>query len=291
MKIGSLFSGIGGLELGLERAGVGHVVWQVEMDPFCSAVLAKHWPEAVRHGDVRAVGAANLDRVDVICGGFPCQDVSLAGTGAGLDGARSGLWSEFARIVRELRPRFVVVENVAALLRRGIDRVLGSLAALGYDAAWHCFGAADVGAPHRRDRIFLVAWRVSDAHGEPVRELTERGHGCAQAADERDAVPAYVGERLADPDRWGREMLRVAGRQPGHGGAPRHIVDGCDVPIWPPAPNDMLAWEHVPAGLEPAVCRMADGVAGRSHRHRAIGNAVCPAQAEVVGRVIAGALS
>ena len=112
MRIGSLFSGIGGLELGLERAGVGRVAWQVEIDPFCRAVLAKHWPDVERFEDVRSVGASNLSPVDVICGGFPCQDVSLAGLGRGLEGERSGLWFEYLRIVTEMRPRFVVVENV-----------------------------------------------------------------------------------------------------------------------------------------------------------------------------------
>jgi DNA (cytosine-5)-methyltransferase 1 len=167
-RIGSLFSGIGGLELGLERATGGHVVWQVERDAWCRRVLAKHWPKAERFDDVCTVGAASLAPVDVICGGFPCQDISFAGKGAGLDGERSGLWYEYARIVRELRPRIVVVENVAALLVRGLDAVLGTLASLGYDAAWDCVPAASVGAPHRRDRLFVVAWRnLADAglHG------------------------------------------------------------------------------------------------------------------------------
>src|SRR5690606_28720166 len=105
----------------------------------------RHWPDARRFDDVRTVGAHNLAPVDLICGGFPCQDISVAGKGAGLDGERSGLWVEFARIVRELRPRFVVVENVPALLARGFGRVLGDLAACGYDAEWDCIPAAAVG--------------------------------------------------------------------------------------------------------------------------------------------------
>lgn len=115
MNVGSLFAGIGGFDLGLERAGM-RVAWQVELDPCCRAVLARHFPEARRYEDVCEVGAKSLAPVDLICGGFPCQDLSPAGKGAGLAGARSGLWAEFARIVRELRPRYVVVENVPALL-------------------------------------------------------------------------------------------------------------------------------------------------------------------------------
>jgi DNA (cytosine-5)-methyltransferase 1 len=136
LTVGSLFSGIGGFELGLERAGM-RVLWQAETDPYASAVLAKHWPGVRNHGDVRNVRAGAVEPVDVICGGFPCQDISNAGKRAGIDGERSGLWSEYARIVGELRPRYVIVENVAALLGRGIERVLGDLAALGFDAEWH----------------------------------------------------------------------------------------------------------------------------------------------------------
>src|SRR6187200_1732128 len=102
MTIGSLFAGVGGLELGLEWAGLGPTLWQVEQDKFCRAVLEKHWPQAERFDDVCTVGSANLAPVQLICGGFPCQDVSSAGKGAGLAGERSGLWREFARVVREL---------------------------------------------------------------------------------------------------------------------------------------------------------------------------------------------
>ena len=116
MKFGSLFCGIGGFDLGLERAGM-QCAWQVEIDPYAQKVLAKHWPDVRRHADVCTFPPEEGDwEVDVICGGFPCQDISYAGKGAGLAGARSGLWYEFARIIGQLRPRYVVVENVAALL-------------------------------------------------------------------------------------------------------------------------------------------------------------------------------
>jgi DNA (cytosine-5)-methyltransferase 1 len=156
MKFISLFSGIGGIDLGLERAGM-ECVAQVEANPFCRKVLAKHWPEVPHHEDVRNVGRDNLPTAELIAGGFPCQDISYAGDGAGIDGERSGLWREFHRIICELRPEYVLVENVAALLERGISRVLGDLAASGYDCQWDCIPAAAVGAPHRRDRVFVVA--------------------------------------------------------------------------------------------------------------------------------------
>ena len=157
MTFGSLFAGIGGFDLGLERAGM-ECKWQVEIDPFCRKVLQKHWPEVPKYEDVRKVGKHNLEPVDLICGGFPCQDISNAGTRLGLGGERSGLWSEFYRLICDLRPNYVVVENVSALLVRGFGVVLGNLASVGYDSEWQCLPAAYFGAPHPRDRIFIVAY-------------------------------------------------------------------------------------------------------------------------------------
>jgi DNA (cytosine-5)-methyltransferase 1 len=145
------------MDLGLERAGMT-CRWQVEIDDYATRVLEKHWPDVKRFRDIRTINTGELEWVDLICGGFPCQDISNAGKRAGIDGERSGLWSEFARIIRDLRPRYVLVENVAALLVRGIDRVLGDLAACGYDAEWDCIPAAAVGAHHIRDRLFILAY-------------------------------------------------------------------------------------------------------------------------------------
>lgn len=156
LTVGSLFSGIGGLDLGLERAGMT-VRWQVEIDPFCNRVLRRHWPDVARFRDVREVAADELEGVDLIAGGFPCQDISGAGRGAGLAGERSGLWFEFLRIVRELRPAWVLVENVPALRTRGADVVLGGLEEEGYATTAPVVGARHVGAPHRRDRVWIVA--------------------------------------------------------------------------------------------------------------------------------------
>lgn len=160
LTFGSLFAGIGGFDLGFERAGMV-CKWQVEIDDYATRVLEKHWPDVRRHRDVRSFPPTAADdwRVDVICGGFPCQDISYAGKGAGLQGERSGLFYEAMRIVRDLEPRFVVLENVAALLTRGIDQVLGTLASIGFDAEWQVFSSKEFGSPQRgRNRLFLVAY-------------------------------------------------------------------------------------------------------------------------------------
>jgi len=157
LTFGSLFAGIGGFDLGLERAGMV-CKWQVEIDPYARRVLEKHWPAVPKWDDVRTFPPNGNWLVDVICGGFPCQDISVAGKGAGIDGERSGLWSEYVRIIRLLRPRFVIVENVPSLTFRGLDRVLGDLAESGFDAEWDCLSASRFGMPHQRERLFILAY-------------------------------------------------------------------------------------------------------------------------------------
>jgi len=278
LTIGSLFSGVGGLELGLERAGM-RTVWQVEMDDYATKILERHWPDAIRFRDVREVGAHNLPPVDLICGGFPCQDISYAGKGAGIKGERSGLWTEFARIVRELRPRFVVVENVAALLSRGLDVVLGDLAACGYDAEWDCIPAAAVGAYHLRDRIFIVAY----THGE------------------RNVRAAAAESALADRAMADANSDRCDDRPPlGGVQAPAHSpCSHCSRPRpgeWRVFGDDArreltAAFQRHRTGegiwaTEPDVGRVAHGVPAWVDRIRCLGNAVVPQVAEFIGRRI-----
>lgn len=263
MRLASLFSGVGGLELGLEAAGLGETVAQVECDPYCQRVLARHWPSARRFSDVRQVSAADLGGAQLYCGGFPCQNVSRLGDGRGLDGERSGLWREYARLVGEGRPEWVVVENVAALVKRGLASVLGDLAALGYDAWWDCIPAAAIGAPHLRDRLFVVA-RLAHAHRDVLVE--QRRGGSARAMGRRHVA----GEREEPADR-GRGRAGAA-RRKGEPGLSR-LPHG-----FPARPYEgQLAWEP-PRSAEP-------GALFRQ-RHRAIGNAVVPQVAYVIGRAI-----
>ncbi len=174
--IGSLFSGIGGFELGLERAGF-ETRWQVENDGFASAVLRKHWPDVPNYGDITRIDWSTVERVNLVCGGFPCQDISVAGERAGLDGDSSGLWVEFARCLREVRPDYVLVENSPALTVRGLGDVLGDLATLGYDAEWDCLPAAAFGANHLRARTWILAHTASKRDGVEANAVCPRRLG------------------------------------------------------------------------------------------------------------------
>ncbi len=155
MTHGSLFSGIGGFELGAKRAGI-KTIWNCEIEPFCRQVLKKHFPETHQYTDITEL--KNPPYVDIISGGFPCQDISVANpNGKGLEGERSGLWKEMYRIIQEIRPRYVLIENSPNLLRKGMREVLSGISEIGYDAEWHCLRASDFGYPHKRERVFIIA--------------------------------------------------------------------------------------------------------------------------------------
>jgi DNA (cytosine-5)-methyltransferase 1 len=219
LTVGSLFSGIGGIDLGLERAGM-RVVWQSEIDPYASRVLAKHWPGVPNHGDITRIDFTAVEPVDVVAGGFPCQGIANPGKKYGLNDRRSGLWREFVRAIRTLRPRYVLVENSGALVVRGLPTILGDLAALGYDAEWSVVSACSLGAPHTRERLFLVAYTNTNRyHGtwlpsEPRQGLPrtpwgDLGRGGISAPASHDAADQPRLLRVADgvPDR----MDRIAG--------------------------------------------------------------------------------
>jgi DNA (cytosine-5)-methyltransferase 1 len=177
-----LFSGIGGFTLGLSATGGFRTVAFVEIDPFCQKVLAKHWPKIPLYKDIRQVGL-QYGGIDLICGGFPCQDVSLAAQGnqQSILGDRSGLWWEYLRLISEGLPRWVIIENVENLLRKGLNIILSQLAALGYDAEWRVLGACHAGLPHIRKRLWVVAYRHGDGvQGRspfPLPRLTELSRG------------------------------------------------------------------------------------------------------------------
>ena len=161
--IGSLCTGYGGLDLAVEMVLGGRLAWYAETDRHAKTVLAHHWPHVPNLGDIRTVDWSQVEPVDIITAGFPCQDISNAGKRAGITGPQSSVWNAVADAVRALRPPYVYVENVAALTRRGLDVVHADLAEIGYDTRWLCLRASDIGAAHRRDRLFLLAVRPGPA--------------------------------------------------------------------------------------------------------------------------------
>ncbi len=282
LTIGSLFSGVGGLELGLEWAGLGPTLWQVEKDPFCRAVLAKHWPDARRFDDVCGVGAADLAPVDLICGGFPCQDVSSAGRRAGLTGERSGLWREFARVVGERRPRWVVVENVTSGAARWVDAVVRELEQLGYACLPVPVAASDLGAPHQRARVFIVAACAADAPGIG-RNPGLLGSG-AVLADTEDAPANTDGVLVRLELGGGGRSLRQETSKPEE--PPTYAPDDAGSILAPARSRVPAAPRHCGWAVEPSLARVVHGLPGRVDRERALGNSVVPQCAEVIGWVI-----
>lgn len=295
LTFGSLFAGIGGIDLGLERAGLA-CAWQVETDPYAIRILEKHWPRVRRHDDVRTFPPDEPGgwRVDCVNGGFPCQDLSLAGRGRGLAGERSGLWREFARIVRVLRPRYVLVENVPGLLVRGLGRILGDLAALGYDAEWDVLPAIALGAPHIRARVFILA-NLPDAESNGWFE------GRPESAREQGRRDLAIDGCQTVPDA---ERHRLEGRDDPHPGKGAHGRQGRSIhPECATLSNanrrferqlrrDQFAAfceetrEFYWPGAQSPVRGMADGIPDRVGQLRTLGNAVIPAKAEWYGRRI-----
>lgn len=296
LRVLDLFSGIGGFSLGLERTGGFETVAFCEIEEFPRRVLAKHWPEVPCYDDVRTLTADILDRdgvgrIDVITGGFPCQDISTAGRQAGMgEGTRSGLWSEIIRLVGELSPCFVIVENVANLLsgpseRRGgwFSRVLGDLAECGYDAEWENIPASAMGAPHRRERVWIVGYPSKIGYGkrQKSREFRVEGDLFLQAKRLKGADQS-VGAGQEYPARFlahAAEIRQPRSRQP--------IFALCAA-----AQEDRQAVGTVASGVgsiwraEPDVGRVADGVPMRVDRLAGLGNAVVPQIPELIGRAI-----
>ncbi|MFC0667042.1 DNA cytosine methyltransferase [Azotobacter chroococcum] len=254
----ALFAGAGGGILGGQLLG-WRTVCAVERDAYAAQVLAQRQndgalPAFPIWSDVCSFdGKPWRGLVDVVSGGFPCQDISAAGNGAGIDGERSGLWREMARIIGEVRPQFVFVENSPLLVRRGLAVVLGDLAELGYDARWCVMGAADVGAPHQRDRIWIVA------HANRAREPQQ-----AWGEQESRMGTCFSGESMAHANSKHAQGLEPKA-QPGSHRRPAGLLDRARSPrvehCWPP---------------EPSVGRVVDGLANRLDRLKALGNGQVP---------------
>lgn len=286
MRCLDLFSGIGGFSLGLERAGMETVAF-CEYDKHAQKVLRKHWPDVPIFEDVRTLdGKQFKGAVDVVCGGFPCQDLSVAGKKAGFEGERSSLYREMLRIISECLPRYAIFENVTGLLTgesgRWFGKFLYDLAEIGFDAEWHCIPASELGAHHHRDRVWIIAYpnnerlqraareRSTEAERKPVRHSSKSNRE-AKGKNVADSTSKFesIGINGGDPKR----SLKAS---------PENAEDAWKPPIGSRINTGRVeVWD-----VEPSVGRVANGVPGRVQRLKQLGNAVCPPLVEAIGRAI-----
>lgn len=288
------------------------VIWQSEIDPYCCKVLRKHWPEVPNHGDIKQINWATVQRPDVICGGYPCQPFSQAGKRQGENDPRH-LWPWVREAICHLRPKYAILENVRGHLSLGFDTVLGEMAAIGYDARWDCIPAAAVGAPHLRDRVFIIARPSRTEQPELMAHSNHAGsrdalfarwnapwHGNAFVADTNDSrsgtpecqmdnqQPSHCVQwqhAQHESCRCGDALANSDCEQLGVDRSPTNIATEC--PIWDDhgsrkTCNDFGQWWKT----EPTVGRVADGIPNRVDRLRGLGNAVVPQVAEYIGRLV-----
>ena len=275
LTVGSLFSGIGGLDLGLERAGM-KVIWNSEIDDFACRVLKKHWPAVPNLGNIKEVDFNNVERPDVICGGYPCQPFSNAGKRQGEADPRH-LFPWVLNAVSVLRPRYVVLENVRGHLSMGGVSVIGSLTHIGYNAEWRVISAASVGAPHRRDRVFIIAYPVGQMANPNDERPLHRGI-------ELDTNTAGL-HAFNEPAGSGATMANSDGVELGLDGTKRVTTKASRGRIYYRGREETYVggeWWKV----EPDVRRVAHGVPSRVDRLRGLGNAVVPQVAQVIGEMV-----
>jgi DNA (cytosine-5)-methyltransferase 1 len=273
-RVGELFAGIGGIGLGLERTGAFKVVWQVENNKYATDVLKKHWADVPRWGDVRTFPPEPKGwGCDFITAGFPCQDISAAGLGKGLDGERSGLFYEVIRILTEVQPKYVLLENVAALLYRGLGKVLSSLYKIGYSSEWYTVRASDVGAPHKRERVFIFAYADDTRTRTPRSNNNEaRAQAIERRKEYAQSKLSGYSEALPDADSFRRKRRAEK---------PLHGVEDLQGKFERSREGFGKLW-----ATGAGVCRVADGVPYRLDRIRVLGNAVVPQVAEFMGRLM-----
>lgn len=273
LTVGSLFSGIGGFDLGLERAGM-KVIWQSEIDQFACKVLKKHWPSVSNLGDITKIDWTKVERPDIVCGGYPCQPFSVAGKRGGKNDFRH-LWPAMHNAICQLRPKYAIMENVRGHLSLGFGRVLGDLAEIGYDTEWQVIPAAAVGAPHKRDRVFIVAYPQSEysngSNDHPrvsmgSETLSKFGNGgwSQGVAYSNDSELGDI-NKCRNNEGSNAERRKVFITNSSSGSTRRTNSN----------------WVS-----EPSVGRVANGVSDRVDRLKGLGNAIVPQVAEVVGALI-----
>ena len=275
MRMLDLFTGIGGFSLAaswvwgneLDLAGF------CEQDAYCGKVLKKNFPDVPIYPDIKELRGEWFQDIDLITGGFPCQDISVAGKGAGIDGDRSGLWSELCRVISEVRPRYALIENVPMLIHRGLERVLCDLTEIGYDAEWQVIGADDVGARHKRKRIWIVAYPNSDGTKRDQPSNGQRGGIMENGDTSREAV-AHTQSEGRECGSTGKQGINPQCRT---GLSGRH--DTGTVPHTDERIGDI--WT-----VEPDVGRVANGIPKRVDRLRGLGNAIVPQIAALIMQMI-----
>lgn len=298
LTVGSLFSGIGGLDLGLERAGM-EVIWQSEIDPYSCRVLKKHWPEVVNHGNIKEINWGNVVRPDIICGGYPCQPFSTAGKRNGTDDPRH-LWPWVRQAISELRPDYAILENVRGHITLGLSTVIGELASIGYDAEWQIVSANSVGAPHLRERVIIIAYPVRKLantdnsgrlHRQPQVFTADRWLNALSLIGSGSANVAYPTQQYSN----GKPDYTSNSKRPETLSQSRDSSGAQDVANTNSSPGQLKQertvcesnfgrrswWE-----TEPDVGRVAHGIPSRVDRLRGLGNAVVPQVAELIGRMV-----
>lgn len=282
ITIGSCFAGVGGFELGLER-GISNskTVWQIEQNKYCQGILKKHWPDATIYDDIREIDYDKIQTVDIICGGFPCQDISAAGKGKGIEhGDRSGLWRQMHRLINHLQPRVAVLENVPALLwkNRGMHIVMHDLASIGYDAEWCTISARQFGAPHLRKRVFVVAYTNQIRPRQTWQRLSDQ---IDRNGEQLCAISQKVQTKSEHPNN------KHSQEQPTNTmsmGTKSMFKRRCSPVKRIQQANHQNYWQRFPT--QPPLRRRDDGLPDRLARLRALGNAIVPQCSEYIGRCI-----
>ena len=282
ITIGSCFAGIGGFELGLER-GIPNskTVWQIEQNKYCQTILQKHWPDATIYDDIREIDYEKIQPVDIICGGFPCQDISAAGSGKGIEhGDRSGLWQQMYRLINHLQPRVAVLENVPALLwkNRGMHIVLQDLASIGYDAEWCTISARQFGAPHLRKRVFVVAYTMQIRCRQNGQQQSHKTHRDRQQISTKSqevqtkfkhTISKHCQEQSTDTICM-ESQKRSKRRCSQNDGIQQRDYQNY--------------WQKFPT--QSPLRHRDDGISDRLARLRALGNAIVPQCSEYIGKKI-----
>ena len=282
LRVLDLFSGIGGFSLGLERTGGFETVAFCEIEPFPRKVLAKHWPDVPCHPDIRNLKGSEIGAVDVICGGYPCQPFSTAGKRRGKEDDRH-LWPEFMRLVAELRPAWVIGENVAGHVSMGLDDVLSDLEGEGYACRPFIIPACAKGAQHRRDRVWTVAnagdvlqpRKLVDGTDRSETARSKNSHECEGETPSGQRVRTELGPS-------GENVTNANGERQPEQGQPVKRMRGTAAEAW----EADFPFDAVGRGIEPTIRRGDHGFSARMDRLKALGNSVVPQIPEMLGRAI-----